>query len=127
MLLIKSGQCERTPFSNKRCDAYDDEMAPPFTSEPFSWPEDSQHGFSREFDGRRVLPVLPGILPAELVQAVPVVPFAHDGNRLVVAVLESFPDEFVDKIRFIANKELKIVVVSAEAMDYAVQRYVLKK
>src|SRR5258708_6305757 len=102
-------------------------MTEPFMSDPFSWPERFQQGFSREFDARRVLPVLPGWLPTDFVQHNSVVPIGEEPGRLTVAVLDSCTDDTLEKVRFILNRDLIVVVVTAEAMAYAIQRYVIEK
>jgi hypothetical protein len=76
----------------------------------------------RPFDERAVLPVLLGALPDNVVKS-DVVPIGMDGECLVAAVLESCDDDMLDKVRFICNREIKFVVVSEAAMEYAVQRY----
>lgn len=79
--------------------------------------------FPREFDARPVLPVLLGALPDKVVKSDSVVPIGKKGRVLVVAVLESCGDEVLEKVRFIWNGDLKVVVVAESAMAYAIQRY----
>jgi hypothetical protein len=85
---------------------------------------DEEH--PREFDSRRVLPLASGVLPVRLVRSDSVVPIDLDADgRLTLGVLESCTDETLDKVRFVCNRELKVVVVSKEAMAYAIERYAL--
>ena len=82
--------------------------------------------YPREFDARRILPLVSGMLPGSLVRADSVVPIELDADgRLTVGVLESCNDETLDKVVFVCNRELKVVVVSEEAMVYAVERHAL--
>jgi len=71
--------------------------------------------------------VLPELLPEYAVQKYNVVPIELEGDCVVMAVLDSCIDETLDLIRFMCNREIKVAVVTQEAMEYAVQRYVLKK
>src|SRR5579863_4089030 len=82
--------------------------------------------YPREFDERRVLPLLPDIFTKDMVQSDSIIPIglAADG-RLIVGVLESCTDDVLDKAVFLSNRELNVVVVSEEAMAYAIHRYVL--
>jgi len=79
-----------------------------------------------EFDPRRVLPIVPGVFSKEMVLADSVVPIGFDDDGcLIIAAPEPCEEEVLDKARFVANREIKVVLVSDEAMAYAVQRYVL--
>lgn len=82
--------------------------------------------YPQRFDARRILPILPGWLPEHAVQMLKVVPIGLEDDCLVMAVLESCTDKILDLVRFMCNKEIKVVVVTQEAMEYAVHRYVLK-
>ena len=83
--------------------------------------------YSFHYDHRRVLPVVPNLLPDEMVQTVPVVPIALERGKMIVAVLESLDDGILDRIRFIGNRDIEsVAIVTAEAMAYAVQRHSLK-
>lgn len=82
--------------------------------------------YPRYFDSRRVLPILPGWLPDDVARSESVVPIGRDGDSVVVAVLDACTDETLDKVRFIGNSEIKVAIVSREAMTYALARYVAK-
>jgi len=82
--------------------------------------------FPRQIDHRPVLPVLLGALPNDLVKSDSIVPIGAEDGRLIVGVLDSCDDEVLAKVRFICNRELKVVVVTEGAMDYAIQRYLAK-
>jgi len=82
--------------------------------------------YPREFDARRVLPLLPNISAKGMVQSDSIIPMGLDADgRLIVGVLESCTDDVLDKAVFLSNRELNVVVVSEEAMAYAIHRYVL--
>jgi hypothetical protein len=82
--------------------------------------------FPRQFDDRQILPVLLGALPANVVESDSVVPMGLEGERLIVGVLDSCEGEILDKVRFIWNRDIKVVVVTQAAMSYAIQRYLAK-
>lgn len=62
-------------------------------------------------------------MPETLVEAECVLPVELDEDVLVVAVLT--PDDFAleDKIRFICNREIRLVSATREAMAYAIRKY----
>jgi hypothetical protein len=82
--------------------------------------------FPREFDDRQVLPVLLGALPTNVVESESIVPMGLEGERLIVGVLDSCEEEILEKVRFISNRDIKVVVVTQAAMSYAMQRYLAK-
>jgi hypothetical protein len=77
----------------------------------------------RKFDARRVLPIVPGLLPDEVVKSASVVPIVAEDGSNALAALESCDDETLERVRFICNRELNVVVVAEEAMRYAIERY----
>jgi hypothetical protein len=82
--------------------------------------------YPRYFDSRRILPILPGWLPDDVARSESVVPIGRDGDSVIVAVLEACTDETLDKVRFTGNSEIRVAIVSEEAMAYALARYVTK-
>jgi hypothetical protein len=82
--------------------------------------------FPRYFDSRRVLPILPGWLPDDLVRSDSIVPMGHDGDSVIVAVLETCTDETLDKVRFVGYSDIRVAVVPEAAMAYALARYLSK-
>lgn len=77
----------------------------------------------REFDSRRVLPVILGLLPADVVKSDFVVPISSAEGQLAMAVLENCDDAILDKAQFICNKDFTVAVVTEAAMRYAIERY----
>ena len=61
-------------------------------------------------------------MPRTLVESHSVLPIEMEGDVLVVAVPD--PDEYglKERIQFVCNREIRMVVASREGMDYAVRK-----
>ncbi len=79
--------------------------------------------YPRQFDQRRVLPLVLGFLPIDVVRSNSVVPIKTEEGGLGMAVPEGCDDETLDNVLFIGNKEFNAVVVTNEALKYAIERY----
>src|SRR5690242_15553769 len=79
--------------------------------------------YPREFDERRVLPLVLGFLPVDVVKSDSVVPVTTGDGSLGMAVLEACDDDTLDKVLFIGNREFGVLEVKPEALQYAIERY----
>ncbi|MEX0717563.1 MAG: ATPase, T2SS/T4P/T4SS family [Planctomycetaceae bacterium] len=52
-----------------------------------------------------------------------VIPLSVDGNKLVVAISDPMAFEVLDKLRFILNREIDVVVASRQAIQQAINRH----
>src|SRR5207302_5691313 len=72
---------------------------------------------------RYIPPCVLELLPTYVVRAARTVPVALEGDVLVVAMED--PDDFdlQDKIRYIADRELRIAAATSAAVDFAIETY----
>lgn len=61
-------------------------------------------------------------MPRDLVESHSVLPIEMEDEVLVVAVLAPDAYELKERIQFVCNCEIRMVVASREGMDYAVQK-----
>lgn len=78
-----------------------------------------------EFDlyRRNISPEVIGIIPASVAWECWLVPIeCHEDGRLVVAAVDHDSDT-LEKLRFILNRSISIVLATRQAIEYALNRY----
>ncbi len=63
------------------------------------------------------------LIPASVARECRIVPLELDAFTLVVATVDVEDRENMDKLRFILNREVRLVAASRSAIDYAIERY----
>jgi len=62
-------------------------------------------------------------LPAFIVRADRVIPCRLEGNVLNIAVEDPVDAALLERIRFIAGRDVRVVVTSSSALDHAIECY----
>jgi hypothetical protein len=74
-----------------------------------------------------ILPSVIARIPAGAIVGFRAFPVRMDGQTLVVAVEDSDDCDLRDKLRFVANQDVRLVSTTAAGIDHAIEEYLARE
>jgi len=74
-------------------------------------------------DGREISPAVIELVPESVARENMVIPLSLEDESLLVAVSDPMAVEVLDKLRFILNRDIKVVIAPVDAIQTSINRH----